>query len=330
MLRAFGVENGTLDHVDVDPGAPLPPEAVWVDLATPTREEEAVVEAALGIDIPTRDEASGLQVSDRLIVAGGTIYMSAFVVPSPPTVPPVVPLTFVCAGDKLVTVRYSRLDSLDPFIAKLSSGQAGRLEGAGDVFAGLLELIVDRLAERMEELGEHLHDVGRDIFRDPHMVAQRAGRPIPLGRRIHRLEAVIKELGRQHQVSTTLRQSLHSMIRLVAFSEEHASDGMRHRLRSVAQDLKILSDLNGHFEADLSFMLDSTVGLIDTQQNKVIYLLSILSIVLTPPVLIASVYGMNFQHMPELAWPWGYAYALTLMLVSALGPFLFFKFKGWL
>jgi len=330
LLRAFAVEAGALRQVEVASGAPLPPDAVWIDLSTPTPEEEQVVETALGIDIPTRDEASGLQVSDRLVVEGGAIYMSAFVLAVPGSVPPTVPLTFVCAGDRLVTVRYSKPESLDPFIAKLSSGQAGKLDGAGDVFASLLESIVDRIAERMEELGEHLHDVGRGIFRDPVDVAERAGRPLPLGRRIHRLEAVIKELGRQHQLSTTLRQSVHSMIRLVSFSDEHATDGMRQRLHAVVTDLKTLSDLNGHFEADLSFMLDSTVGLIDTLQNKVIYLLSILSIVLTPPVLIASVYGMNFHYMPELSWPWGYAYALTLMLASALGPFLFFKFKGWL
>jgi magnesium transporter len=77
-------------------------------------------------------------------------------------------------------------------------------------------------------------------------------------------------------------------------------------------------------------MLNATVGLIDIQQNKVIYLLSIVGVVLTPPVLVASTYGMNFHHMPELAWRYGYAWGLALMLASAVGPFAIFKLRGWL
>ena len=87
---------------------------------------------------------------------------------------------------------------------------------------------------------------------------------------------------------------------------------------------------DGYLAADMEFMLDATVGLIDIQQNKVIYILSIVSVVLTPPVLVASTYGMNFHMMPELEWPWGYPFALALMLASAVGPFLVFKLKGWL
>ena len=72
----------------------------------------------------------------------------------------------------------------------------------------------------------------------------------------------------------------------------------------------------------MEFILDATVGLIDTQQNKVIYLLSIMGIVMTPPVLVASIYGMNFHDMPELSWTYGYGWALGLMLLSAVGPIL--------
>ena len=91
-----------------------------------------------------------------------------------------------------------------------------------------------------------------------------------------------------------------------------------------------MAEHNAPLAADMEFMLDATVGLIDIQQNKVIYILSIVSVVLTPPVLVASIYGMNFHHMPELDWPYGYGWALGLMLLSAVGPYLVFKLRGWL
>ncbi|MFO1072684.1 MAG: CorA family divalent cation transporter [Geminicoccaceae bacterium] len=120
-----------------------------------------------------------------------------------------------------------------------------------------------------------------------------------------RLEATI-EIGAAHDVSSALRESLHSLIRLVTFAREHAEDSLRRRLQAVDIDLHAVAEHNAYLAADMEFMLDATVGLIDIQQNKVIYILSIVSVVLTPPVLVASIYGMNFQHMPELAWSDGY------------------------
>ena len=105
---------------------------------------------------------------------------------------------------------------------------------------------------------------------------------------------------------------------------------LRRRLRAIETDLQSVAEHNGRSTADMEFMLDATVGLIDIQQNKVIYILSIVGVVLTPPVLVASIYGMNFHHMPELDWPYGYAWALGLMLVSAVGPYLIFKLRGGL
>ena len=100
--------------------------------------------------------------------------------------------------------------------------------------------------------------------------------------------------------------------------------------RQLLRDIDSLDSHTAFLFDKINFLMDATVGFININQNKIIKIFSVVSVALLPPTLIASVYGMNFQHMPELAWPWGYAYALTLMLASALGPFLFFKFKGWL
>lgn len=326
LLRSFAIEGGRLRPLGQGQG--MPPEAAWIDMVSPTPAEERLVETALGLDIPTRAEAGGLQVSDRLVSTEGALYMSALV-PGPSGMPPTVPITFVRTGDRLVTVRYSGVETLDLFIARYARGETS-LAGASDLFAGLLEIAVDRIAERLQQIGEALDHLSRGIFHHPVNVEQRAGRPLPLGRRIHRLEAVIEDLGTQHELAGKLRECIQSLIRLTAFSREHSEDGLRHRLGAISTDLHSVAEHASALTADMEFILDATVGLIDTQQNKVIYLLSIMGIVMTPPVLIASIYGMNFHDMPELSWSFGYGWALGLMLLSAVGPFLLFKLRGWL
>lgn len=141
---------------------------------------------------------------------------------------------------------------------------------------------------------------------------------------------MIEDLGSQHERAGKIREAIQSLIRLTDFSREHAEDGLRDRLKAIGTDLHSVAEHATALTADMEFMLDATVGLIEIQQNKVIYLLSIVGVVLTPPVLIASIYGMNFHDMPELSLPWGYPMALGLMLLSAVGPYLLFKLRGWL
>ena len=205
MLRSFAIEGGRLRPLGQGQG--MPPEAAWIDMVSPTPAEERLVETALGLDIPTRAEAGGLQVSDRLVSTEGALYMSALV-PGPSGMPPTVPITFVRTGDRLVTVRYSGVETLDPFIARYARGETS-LAGASDLFAGLLEIAVDRIAERLQQIGEALDHLSRGIFHHPANVEQRAGRPLPLGRRIHRLEAVIEDLGTQHELAGKLRECIH-------------------------------------------------------------------------------------------------------------------------
>ncbi len=329
MLRSFAIDAGALRALPTDQAGGMAPAAVWLDLVAPTPEEERVVEDALGIGIPTRAEAGGLQISDRLTVRDGVLYMSALVPTGADPARPLVPVTFVRTGERLITVRYSSVDSLDPFIAR-QTGREAALGGAGDLFAGLLEAIVDRIAERLEAVGTALGHLSRGIFHHQAALARRTGKHLPVHRRARRLQAIIEELGTQHEIAAMLRQCLQSLIRLAAFSNEHADDGLRRRLKAIETDLHSVADHNTALTAEMEFMLDATVGLIGIQQNKVIYILSIVGVVLTPPVLVASIYGMNFHNMPELGWRYGYGWGLGLMLVSAIGPYLIFKLRGWL
>lgn len=331
MLRLYAMGAGALRPLASDPAAGLPPEAVWIDLIAPTREEEQALERALGIDVPTREEAGGIQASDRLIAQNGALRMSALVpVGSHPGPAETAPITFVRTGERLVTVRYGPAEALSPFIERYAKGEieAGDADG---LLAALLELVVDRIADQLEQVGHRLDRLSRAVFHHGGAVARRSGaRRLSLGRDTGRLQEAIEDVGMEHARAAKLRECVQSLIRLVVFAREHGEDALRKRLKAVENDLHVAAEYNAFLAGNMEFMLDATVGLIDIQQNKVIYILSIVGVLLTPPVLVASVYGMNFHDMPELDWPLGYPWALGLMALSALGSYLFFKLRGWL
>ena len=328
MLRSFAIENGRLVPLPGEVGA-IPANASWIDLVAPTDQEERLVEGALAVNIPTRAEAGGIQTTDKLVSSGGSLCMSAFVPATAHALPATIPVTFVKSGSMLVTVRYGTADSLDPLIERCESGETS-IGNTSDLLVFLLEMVVDRISDRLERVRAELDRLRHLIFHHPAALSRRAKRHIPLGRRIKRLESVIQDLGRQHELAGRLRESLQSLVRLAAFYREHGDAELRPKLKAIEADLHSVTDYDAALAADMEFMLDATVGSIDIQQNKVIYILSIVSVVLSPPVVVASIYGMNFEHMPELKWLLGYPWALGLMLLSAIGPFLVFKLRGWL
>ena len=96
------------------------------------------------------------------------------------------------------------------------------------------------------------------------------------------------------------------------------------------RDLQSLEQ-DASFKAQkVQFLLDATLGFINLAQNDIIKLFSVLAVIFMPPTMIASIYGMNFKLMPELDWPWGYPAALILMVLVAVGPYVFFRWKKWL
>jgi magnesium transporter len=327
LLRVYKVENGRLGELPADGGGELPGGFMWLDLVQPTSDEEERVQRALGIDIPTRDEVSEIQTSSRLVSTEGSLYMSALVPYERERQPlDTLPVTFVRHGDHLVTVRYGHPEAVDRLVERSRAGLV-RLDDADSILAAMIESIVDRIADRLESVGQHLRDLEASVFRRGVHIQGEPRRS--LGRRIQLLQGTIEKLGASHQSIVELRESLGSLSRLVAFRRAHGA-AEDNRLKVIEQDLRGIIEHTVDLTANMEFVLDATVGLIDVQQNKVIYILSIVSVVLTPPVLVASVYGMNFQHMPELAWLLGYPWALALMLVSAVLPFFVFKWKGWL
>lgn len=298
--------------------------AVWIDLLDPTPDEAAAVQAAAGLRIPTREALSEIEASSRLYVENGAIYLSTpLLMPRDAGEPGITPVGLILTRDRLVTVRFSRLPAFD-LTAHALEGEAQPV--AVDVLARLIEAAVDRNADVLEHIGGELDGLSRDVFRP------RIGRPAKRSGQF--LRETLGELGRIGDRASQVRDVLLGVGRISGFTAETAHAfcpvDVEARLRAVREDLASLNDYEAHLTDKVHFLLDAVLGFISIEQNDVVKVLTIASIVGVPPVLVAGIYGMNFKRIPEYDWAFGYPYALALMAVTAIVPLIWFKWRGWM
>jgi magnesium transporter len=325
MLSVYIPRGTVLERKIVDEAGPMPEGAVWFDLVTPTMAEDKLLEAALGIAIPTREEMQEIEISSRLYVENGARYMTATLMyQSDTATPKTTPVTFILAGHRLVTVRYDEPRPFTLIGTKLARQCAPTVSGES-IMMELLDAVIDRAADILERVGVDIDKISHDIFE-------------PEGRRANRsitYQYIFKRIGRKGDLTSKVRESLVSIGRLVLFLANEA-DGlkwpkeMRQQLKSMQRDVQSLSDHVSYLGNKVTFLLDAMVGVISVEQNNIIKLFSVAAVVLMPPTLIASIYGMNFKNMPELGWEFGYPMAIILMVIAAILPYWFFKWKRWL
>jgi magnesium transporter len=228
----------------------------------------------------------------------------------------------------LLTIRFVELKLVGAFADRAAEPGTVHHSSAG-AFSGLLEAIVDRMADGLEAIGADLDGVSKHIFRvDP------ASAP-PRGRASEDdLREILRRVGRAGDLASKIRDTLLGIGRMVPYVTSLAADWLppevKPRIETVRQDIVSLNDYDAHLNSKVQLLLDATLGLINTEQNNIIKVLTIVSVVGVPPTLVASMYGMNFKHMPELDWAWGYPYGLLLIALSAILPLLWFKLRGWL
>ena len=325
MLRAYGPGcDGRCLDVAHDK---IPPSATWIDLDEPTREEEMLVEAALGLEVPTPEELEEIEPSSRLYEHRGALYMTTSVVYGIDSGDPAsAPIGFVLTPRQLVTIRY-----VTPKPIRSFSDHARRepelVANALTALCGILDSLIDRLADELEELGRETEKIAGHIFSPAH-----GGRRVPAVR----LTMLLHRIGRAQLLLAKIRETETSTGRLLSFLGGSAplrsrrNVRARERVASLAADIASLSDHSAFLANHLYFMLDASVGLIGIEQNAAMKLFSWLAIIFLPPTLIAGIYGMNFEHMPELEWLMGYPWALGIMLASAVLPLWFLRRRGWI
>ncbi len=309
----------------------LPPEAVWIDMLRPEPEEIAYVKRTTGLDVPSIEELSEIESSSRLRSEAGTLYLSAPLVHRGESDQPLSsPVGFVLNRERLVTVRFVELPSFDTFVTHDLRDETDPLSSAA-VFSGLMDAIADRLADALENIAAELDDLSHRLFRSP--VTGATGRRPP-ARESADLRIILRRIGQSGDLASKIRDSLLGIGRIAPYVAAHAAEWtppeVKPRLDTVRLDVISLSDYDMHIVTKVQLLLDATLGLINIEQNNIIKVLTIVSVVGIPPTLVASMYGMNFKDMPELSWAWGYPYGLAVIVLSAILPLVWFKLRGWI
>jgi len=299
--------------------------AFWLDLLNPTAEEIARVAADYGIAVPARESLQEIETSSRLRAVGQMLYVSmplAIQDESADFAP--VPLGFILSAERLVTVRYSDIPAFNSVAARLEQRQD---IGSAKVFCALIEGMVDYRADELEKLSGELAQVSARTF------GRKDASPQHDKRISQGLRECLKAIGIAGNLLSHSRESMLGLQRIIGFVLKMANDWMlpeeKTRLSTAQQDLVSLVDFEAHLSGKSQFLLDAVLGFINTDQNEIFKVLTIVSVVGIPPTLIASMYGMNFHDMPELSWRLGYPYGLTLIALSILLPILWFKRRGW-
>jgi magnesium transporter len=333
MLRVYRREESRLVPTDLDLTPHSPPAdatgALWLDLINPTRGEVHFAEHLLGISIPTREEAQEIEVSARLYHEDDAEFMTMTGVSQLESEAPMTtPISFILKGETLATIRYAQPKPFFTYATRAQKTGAVPCINSEQVMLGLVEALIERMAEALEKTGRNLERLSRQVFRYK-----------PPGGKASKsrdFQAIIEEIGARGDLLAMIRESLVSLNRLLAYHNTtgKAAEGPNKDagawVKDMLQDIVALSDHATYLSNKTNFLLDATLGLINLEQNQIIKIFSIAAVCLMPPTLIASSYGMNFKHMPELEWFFGYPYALALMLITAIIPFVWFKRKGWL
>ena len=314
-----------LDAYPTSRGKDALTKSAWVDLIDPTAAERSAFEKAFGLGVPTKEQLVEIETTSRLRIENDALYLTApliFATDNEPWI--VAPTGFVLAKHILLTVRFARSAAFDAVSVELGGNK--QLQPAL-AFVRLLEVLVDRMADLLESSARDLDDASHVIFRPDAPQAK-------LSRQTAQLRSLMIRTGRTSERMARIQYALVCLDRMAKFTVERAREwlaqDLANRLQIISSDIASLVQFTEGLVSRVQLLQDAAAGIINIDQNDVIKVLTIASIVGIPPVLVAGIYGMNFKGMPEYDWAWGYPYALALIVITALLPLIWFKWKDWI
>lgn len=327
MLTTYTMDHGHLAVLETGQDSGAIARAVWIDLLNPTPQEEALVQAALQVEVPTREEMQEIESSSRLYREGDALFLTApFLYGVEVAQMGSTNITFVLTNTALVTVRYATPKAFGMFSTR-AVRSAALLSSADGVMLGLFEQVVDRLADILERVGADMDRASHGAFA--------AARPTGKAKqRDAELKNALITLGQVGEVTARTSETLLGLSRILTFISAEKAGAIRKdnqpRIKTLARDVRSLVDHGRYLNERATFALDAVLGIINIEQTAIIKTFTVASVALMPPTLVASIYGMNFADMPELQWRFGYPLSIALMIAAALLPVWYFKRKGWL
>jgi len=320
MINAFTLEQGRLQQVHIDSLADLQHcRPVWVDFVDASDEELSWVQAVFGFRLPDEADAGDIEASARFFEEPeGVLHIRTdFILQDDVGGSANVRVAFVIRQDVLFSVHGEDLPVFR-LLRMRARRQPGYVNDAKDVLLELYSADVEYSADALEEMYARLDEVSRRVL-DEELNDSIAA-------------SILASIAKEEDLNGRIRRNVMDTRRAVSFL-------MRARLlgaaqfedaRQILRDIESLDSHTAFLFDKLNFLMDATVGFVNINQNKIIKIFSVASVAMLPPTLIASIYGMNFQYMPELGQQWGYPFALVLMVISVVLPFWWFRRKGWL
>jgi magnesium transporter len=324
MITIFCRRLGRIVEDQLIAGQPLPDGVFWIDLIEPTPEDNALVKAFVGIEVPTPEEMREIEPSSRLYREGLALFMTASVLNKAETSEPETrAITFILSDGLLITIRYCTPMPFETFRQRIHA-HPEYCSTSEMTLVELMDAIVDRLADTLETVDANVAAVSKSIFG-----------PIEANDTRRRdFSEEMKIIGRNAVRCSKADESLVGLSRLLIFFDANlrqtGNKEVRVRIKDIQRDILSLMGYVERQSEKLQLLLDATLGMVNIQQNNIIKIFSVIAVVFLPPTLVASIYGMNFDLMPELKWPFGYPLALLMMFLSAFVPFRYFKHRGWL
>ena len=299
--------------------------STWLDLCDATEEERSAVERATGLRVPTQAAIHEIETTSRVYTENGAMYLSTPLPSSANASEPLSAVGFVLTRERLITVRFAP----HPVFDGIFKGCEGATPlPACEIFLRVMEALVDRAADRLEQCSSELDVLSHGAFHSERSRKRAVKHTSDI------LRATLRKLGQIGDHISQIRDTLLGFGRIAAFVCETGdtvlTPAQHPRLNAVRADISSLNDYQQHLSGKVQFLLDATLGFISIEQNDVVKTLTIVSVVGVPPVLVGGIYGMNFEHMPELHWVFGYPFAMLLMVVTGLLPLVWFKRSGWM
>ncbi len=314
MLTAYTRSGQTLAKKLVNLRAELPQDAVWVDLNDPTDQERNWVKEQFSQELQFIEELSEIEASARYYRDETGLHINLYFLALENGLARNVNVAFTINNNRLFTLRTDELPEIRTFFAHACK----HLEEYSTPAAMLLGLVAARvalMADIYEKLQKDLDTVSGSIFRT-------------------------NALGMTHALESLARiEDFNGKARLGFMENKRAYSNLSRNadiavnaeaMNEVLRDVESLMNFSDFLAERTKFLMDAAIGMINIAHNRRLNVFTVLSVVLMPPTLIASIYGMNFRHMPELEWLWGYPMAIVLMIAVALGPILFLRHRGWL
>ncbi len=317
MLNAFTISNGRLSQIHLEQNDLRSGQPIWIDLVAPSVEERQRVEQTFGLTLPRPEHLRDIEASARFYEEDGELHLRSDFLLGKESESRSVTAAFVLYNGILFSVHEEDLPVFQQLRLR-THAQSGEVENCNDVLVDLYSADVEYSADALEEVYADLGQVSRKVL-NTNLNDKDAA-------------AVLADIAQAEHLNSRIRRNVMDTRRAMSFlmRSKLLTPGQLEESRQIMQDIDSLDGHTAFLFDKINFLMDATVGFININQNKIVRLFSVVSVTLLPPVLIASIYGMNFEHMPELAWATGYPFALLLMALSVLASFWLFQRKGWL